>query len=140
MSITIKTIITMEDVNDVIMKYIIEQIKGEDIDIYNVTEEQYDEIILGRYLAGVYEYDIVRDYIEYYHYDINLEMFALVKMANYIKKSCEDDRTLTYIFQEEDITAIHRLIHCYAYYHIQSIGYEAFLLELKDYVNEDDDE
>jgi hypothetical protein len=124
----------INDINKVVFEYIIKMIEDdESIDIYDITEDQYDDIVfyyLNNYNSGV---DIITEYFG------NQSIFepstsSLLYMIKFIMEykqrlSCEDfTHFLNSIRNECDV------LRSYACWYIMNMGHEQFLVELKKYV------
>jgi hypothetical protein len=124
----------INDINKVVFEYLIKMIKDdESIDIYDITEDQYDDIVsyyLNNFGTG---YDITTEYFG------NQSIFepstsSLLHMIKFVME-CEQE------FGSEDFTRMIDLVRSecevlkhYACGYIMNMGHEQFLVELKKYV------
>jgi hypothetical protein len=114
----------------------------DDIDIYDIKEDTYDEFICYKLFNHWSEpggYDIITEYFgntSYFEPDI----FEVEFMIDFIaERRCEGGLdTPDTLFEgiNEHHTWCNMLRH-YAYHYINSLGYADFKLELKDYIAEE---
>lgn len=134
----------IERINDVVFEYIVKMIKDdEDIDIYDIKEEQYDDDIKDR-LFNRWEcgYDIIAEYFG------NQSIFeptlsAFIDMLNFVKTSYFDatGENVDYdeILVRNRFYTYQNLLRRYAYWYIYTMPFEDFKLKLKDYVEDENE-
>jgi hypothetical protein len=127
----------------VVIEYIFKIIKDDDnIDIYDIKEDTYDEFICDELLNHWSEpggYDIITEYFGNTSY-FEPTNFELVFMINLITERRNDYGLDTSDTLFEGINIHHtwcNMLRHYAYHYINSLGYEDFKLELKDYIAEE---
>jgi hypothetical protein len=131
-------------INSVIFEYIIKMIKDDsDIDIYNITEEQYEDDIVQDMLnmAGWTGYpDIITEYFgNQSFFEPSLE--ALITMINFIQRArYERDVDPDECIEYNPVSPSSSVLRHYAYWYIVDMGYQEFLIKLKYHVDEDDED
>ena len=135
----------INQINDVVFEYLVKMIKDdEDIDIYNITEDQYDDDIvttmLNMYDDSGYP-DIITEYFgNQSFFEPSLRAFGdMLGFITEMRTECEMETPYN-LFNGINIhhTFCNVLRH-YAYWYIYSMGYEGFLLKSKDYVDDEDE-
>lgn len=134
----------IETINDVVFEYIFKMIKDdEDIDIYAITEDQYEENIIQDMLNGwSYSgyYDIITEYFGNQSTFIP-SLVAFIEMLKLItekRKDCDMETPIT-LFDGDCLNHTYcNILRHYAYWYIDDMGYEKFLLKLKDYIDTDE--
>jgi hypothetical protein len=135
----------ISEINDVVFEYLTKMINDdEDIDIYNITEEQYEENIIQNMLnmwdCSGYS-DIITEYFGNQSTFIP-SLVAFIEMLRLItekRNDCGMETPIT-LFGNNDnpYHTYSNVLRHYAYWYIDDMGYEKFLLKLKDYIDEDE--
>jgi hypothetical protein len=143
----------ISEINDVVFEYLVKLIKYYDVelDIYNITEDQFEENIIqnmlnrwsdgGGYYDGEY-YDIITEYFGNQSTFIP-SLVAFVEMLEFItqmRRELEMPTPITLFGRNNPRHTYCNVLRHYAYWYITTMGYENFLLKLKDYVDNDEDE
>lgn len=135
----------IETINDVVFKYLVKMIKNDDIyDIYNISEDEFDDI-KNKYLNNwIYGYDIITEYFGNQQiFTPTIKAFiSMVIHCNAERISDEMCDIITEIIcgvggQNYNLIYANALRH-YAYHYINCIDYDVFLKVLKKYVLEDE--
>jgi hypothetical protein len=132
----------INQINDVVFEYIVKMIKDdEDIDIYNIKEDTYEDFICIDLLYDWDDrYDIITEYFGNTSY-FEPSMSSFVDMLKLITEMREEYNLETPITLFEGINIHHtccNMLRHYAYWYINSLGYVDFKLKLKNYVDEDE--
>ena len=135
----------INQINRVVFVYIIKMTQGdEEIDLYNITEDQYGDEIMNNLFNHWGERGYPDIITEYFGNQFIFEptMPALVFMLGFItdqtvEASASDTSYNLFHSVNVNQTCCNILCH-YAYWYIRSMGYENFLLKLKEYVVNDD--
>jgi hypothetical protein len=116
----------------------------EDIDIYNITEDQYEENIVENMLNMCDETghpDIITEYFgNQSFFEPSLRAFG--DMLGFITEKRTECGMVTPYNLFNGINIHHtfcNVLKSYAYWYIYDMGYEEFLLKLKDYVDDEDE-
>jgi len=135
----------INQINDVVFEYIVKMIKdNEDIDIYDIEEDTYEDFICNDLLyswsiSGCC--DIITEYFGNTSY-FEPSMSSFVDMIKLITEMREDYNLETPITLFDEGINIHHtccnVLRYYAYNYIISLGYVDFKLKLKTYVDEDE--
>ena len=134
----------IETINDVVFEYLAKIINDdEDIDIYNITEYEYDYYILGSMLnfwnvSGCL--DIITEYFGNQSVFIP-SLVAFIEMLNLItekRRDCDMETPITLFYSDYACHIYFNVLRHYAYCYINDMGYEGFLSKLKDYVDADE--
>lgn len=139
----------IQEINKDVISYLGQMIKNdEDYDIHNLSEKDYDNIIQTYLNDWEEKFDIVTEY--YGNTNIFIpSLDALMEMMDLITKMrirCDCDTDWSMFAHEKN--NLHRycvILRLYAYHYVYYIGYEMFLEELKEWIDdnvsiEDDDE
>ena len=133
----------INQINDVVFKYLVKMIKDdEDIDIYNITKDQFEDIL--ETMLNLWDYSGHPDIITEYFGNQTIfipSLVAFVEMINLIteKRREYDMETPITLFYSDCVCHIYcNVLRHYAYWYINDMGYEEFLLKLKDYIDEDE--
>ena len=133
----------IEKINNVVFEYIVKMIKDdEDINIYNIIEEQYEEDIINELFNNWNESDGFDIITEYFGNTLifNPTFTSVIKMSNLIRNEsldkCGIENETTY---EHCIGLNIHHTHCnvlrhYSYWYVLSLGYKDFKLKLKNYI------
>jgi hypothetical protein len=137
----------IQEINKDIIAYLGQMIKdNDDYDIYNISEEEFDDIketYLNDWKRG---YDIITEYYGNTTIFIpSLEGFIAMMDLITTARQEYDDTTDWSIFMNSRNNNYHRYcdtLRHYAYHYITNLGYEGFLKVLKEWVEDNisDDE
>jgi hypothetical protein len=134
----------INQINDVVFEYLVKMIKDDDkFDIYNITKDQFEDDILVSML-NMWEESCCPDIItEYFGNQTTFipSLVAFIEMLNLItekRRDCDMETPIT-LFCSDYVCHIYcNVLRHYAHWYIYDMGYEEFLLKLKDYVDEDE--
>lgn len=134
----------IERINDVVFEYIAKIIKDdEDIDIYDIKEEQYDDDIKHKSLNDWEDgYDIIAEYFGNQSF-FEPTLSAFIYMLDFVKTSYFDllGEQMDYdkILVRNKFHTYCNLLRHYAFWYIHTMPFEDFKLKLKNYVEDENE-
>jgi hypothetical protein len=124
----------INDINNLVFDYVIWIIKRYEFDIYNITEYQYEMNICYHLINWATYTNIAHRYFSIGELKFKPSINALTYMVEYVIQYREEEGNETPTEILNSVKDKYYVLNNYAYYYIFYMGYEKFLLELKNYV------
>ena len=140
----------IQQVNKVVMEYLVKMLEyHDDINIHNIKQDDYDNYILNQCLNNYKNgLDIITEYFGNVSvFDPSHETF--VKMLKYIDLAintfdedcyeCILKNTLEQILEGNKLVFHYcNALRFYAFWYIYEMGYDKFMIEIKNYIYDDE--
>jgi hypothetical protein len=132
----------INNVNDIVFEYIVKMIKDDDeIDIYDITEEQYTDIKERYFNDWKYGFDIITEYFgnqSIFNPSLNTFIIMLQFITTEYYSNTNEDFVNTMFMGANYHDTCDNLLRHYAYWYIYTMPFEDFKLKLKNYIDADE--